>query len=85
MNVNTGEVFPTREAAIAALKADETPEQVAPITDAEAADPIRTILSLYSEWLDVNGLMKSPKQSGDPRTHEELVKAFKAGHGRRPR
>lgn len=85
MNVSTGEIYSDREAAIAALKEGETPAQIVPITDAEVHNSLATLLTLYSEWLDVNDLMKSPKQSGDPRTHDQLVKAFQAGHGRTSR
>lgn len=34
------------------------------------------LLLRYSEWLDARGIMKSPDESGDNRTHEELVRDF---------
>jgi hypothetical protein len=30
----------------------------------------------YSEWLDSEGLIKDEEDSGDKRTHDELVKEF---------
>lgn len=36
---------------------------------------IRDHLQLYSEWLDVAGLMKKPKKK-DRRTHEDLVTEY---------
>lgn len=34
------------------------------------------LLLRYSEWLDEKDIMKSPDESGDNRTHEELVRDF---------
>jgi hypothetical protein len=34
------------------------------------------VLFQFSEWIDEQGLMKSEKESGDDRTHDELVQAF---------
>lgn len=37
----------------------------------------------YSEWLDVNGLLKNPKRD-DKRTHADLIGEFIEGKGRKP-
>ena len=34
------------------------------------------MLLLYSEWLDVTGVMRTPRQTGDRRSHAELVADF---------
>lgn len=33
-------------------------------------------LILYSEWLDCQGLIRSPEESGDSRTHDDLVSDY---------
>ncbi len=34
------------------------------------------LLFQYSEWLDSQGIIRSEKQSRDPRSHDQLVEAF---------
>lgn len=36
----------------------------------------------YSEWLDVNGLLKAPKKN-DRRSHDDLISEFIEGKGRK--
>lgn len=45
-------------------------------------DPIDTDLFWFSEWLDSQGLIRSEDESGDERSHEQLVKDFLAADER---
>jgi hypothetical protein len=36
-------------------------------------DPQYVRIFQYSEWLDTQGLMRPPTETGDTRTHEDLV------------
>lgn len=37
---------------------------------------LRSVLFQYSEWLDGEGLIRSELETGDNRTHENLVDEF---------
>jgi hypothetical protein len=51
-----------------------------PSAHAYSGDPIEALGRLfdYSEWLDGQGLIKGEEESGDPRTHEQLVADYLA-------
>jgi 5'-deoxynucleotidase YfbR-like HD superfamily hydrolase len=45
---------------------------------AATTDPIDTDLFWFSEWLDSQGLIRSEDETGDQRSHEQLVRDFLA-------
>ncbi len=42
----------------------------------ERHDPIDTDLFWFSEWLDGEGLIRGDDETGDDRSHEQLVRDF---------
>jgi hypothetical protein len=45
-------------------------------------DPIDTDLFWFSEWLDSQGLIRSEDETGDQRSHEQLVRDYLAADAR---